>query len=200
MQTDVLNQMLGSFRELKLSEFDDNQISKTTLPEGGILFLSSVNNSVLAYIKVEKLGIDSAKKQIFEELLSSNLFGGEFGNIRIAYDRDTTVVWLCYNILTENLNALSFEEQLRGFISDALNYKAILLRQVLSKLLDISESESPVSSEYIPNIPSIQDIYSTPQTAATEPVKEQNSSASRAAEPEEITVDKILHQALFMMA
>lgn len=200
MQTDVLNQMLGSFRELKLSEFDDNQISKTTLPEGGILFLSSVNNSVLAYIKVEKLGIDSAKKQIFEELLSSNLFGGEFGNIRIAYDRDTTVVWLCYNILTENLNALSFEEQLRGFISDALNYKAILLRQVLSKLLDISESESPAASEYISNIPSTQNIYSTSQAAAAEPVKDQNSAASRAAEPEEITVDKILHQALFMMA
>ncbi|MDY6469660.1 MAG: hypothetical protein SPK70_01155, partial [Succinivibrio dextrinosolvens] len=77
MQTEVLNQMLSSFKDLNLSEFDDNQISKTALSEGGILFLSSANNSVLAYIKVEKLGKDSAKKQIFEELLSSNLFGGE---------------------------------------------------------------------------------------------------------------------------
>jgi len=132
MQTEFLNQLLGLFSDLKLSKFDDDGISKTTLPEGGILFLSLVSNSVLAYIKLERLGLKSSNKEIFEDLLASNLVGGEFGNIRIAYDKDTTVVWLCYNIMLNDLNAKSFEEQLKFFITNAMNYRALLLSKILS--------------------------------------------------------------------
>ena len=199
MQTEVLNQMLSSFKDLNLSEFDDNQISKTALSEGGILFLSSANNSVLAYIKVEKLGKDSAKKQIFEELLSSNLFGGEFGNIRIAYDQDTSVVWLCHNIMLENLNAFSFEEQIRKFISDALNYKVLILSQVFSKLFSYSDGESAVVTEQNHILNSFQNIHSASKVDS-EAGKDQNAASSNAAVPEKLAVDKILHQALFMMA
>lgn len=199
MQTEVLNQMLSSFKDLNLSEFDENQISKTALSEGGILFLSSANNSVLAYIKVEKLGKDSATKQIFEELLSSNLFGGEFGNIRIAYDQDTSVVWLCHNIMLENLNAFSFEEQIRKFISDALNYKVLILSQVFSKLFSYSDGESAVVTEQNHILNSFQNIHSSPKVDS-EAGKDQNAASSNAAVPENLAVDKILHQALFMMA
>ena len=201
MQTEVLNQLLGSFRELKLSAFDENQLSKTTLPEGGILFLSSNNNSVLAYLKVARLGLDFSKKQLFEDLLASNLLGGEFGNIRIAYDKDTTVVWLCYNILTENLNALAFEEKLKIFISDAQNYRALLLNQVISNILEASSQDSAAASDYIKNNQAIQDENIRPQQVTGEVSGVQSSEESSSADPEDkATVDVVLQQAMFMMA
>ena len=199
MQTEFLNQLLGLFSDLKLSKFDDDGISKTTLPEGGILFLSLVSNSVLAYIKLERLGLKSSNKEIFEDLLASNLVGGEFGNIRIAYDKDTTVVWLCYNIMLNDLNAKSFEEQLKFFITNAMNYRALLLSKILSNLFSDSEGATSFSSEFASSDVNMLNQFNRPQLAS-ETSTEQSAASTTAKDDEELVVDKILHQALFLMA
>ena len=199
MQTEFLNQLLGLFSDLKLSKFDDDGISKTTLPEGGIFFLSLVSNSVLAYIKLERLGLKSSNKEIFEDLLASNLVGGEFGNIRIAYDKDTTVVWLCYNIMLNDLNAKSFEEQLKFFITNAMNYRALLLSKILSNLFSDSEGATSFSSEFASSDVNMLNQFNRPQLAS-ETSTEQSAASTTAKDDEELVVDKILHQALFLMA
>ena len=199
MQTEFLNQLLGLFSDLKLSKFDDDGISKTTLPEGGILFLSLVSNSVLAYIKLERLGLKSSNKEIFEDLLASNLVGGEFGNIRIAYDKDTTVVWLCYNIMLDDLNATSFEELLKFFITNAMNYRALLLSKILSNLFSDSEGATSFSSEFASSDVNMLNQFNRPQLAS-ETSTAQSAASTTAKDDEELVVDKILQQALFLMA
>jgi hypothetical protein len=199
MQTEFLNQLLGLFSDLKLSKFDDDGISKTTLPEGGILFLSLVSNSVLAYIKLERLGLKSSNKEIFEDLLASNLVGGEFGNIRIAYDKDTTVVWLCYNIMLDDLNATSFEKLLKFFITNAMNYRALLLSKILSNLFSDSEGATSFSSEFASSDVNMLNQFNRPQLAS-ETSTAQSAASTTAKDDEELVVDKILQQALFLMA
>ncbi len=157
MQLGELNRLLDAFKELKLGKFDLNQLSRTSLPDGSDLYVSALPNSLMLYLEVDKLGQDPQKQQeLYELLLRTNFRAGDFANLRLCYDPKTSVVWLCYDLMYDDLTAASFETGVSAFLQHALAFRDLvrsyiqeLLHPGLTEPISVpSRSVNPLSSEH----------------------------------------------------
>ena len=89
------------------------------------------------FMSVEKLG-DNAEEHpnIFSDLLAAAMAGGKFSNLRIVYDKETTIVWVCYDVSSDRLTADRFEEGAECFIENAPTYIDYLRAVITSSFLE----------------------------------------------------------------
>lgn len=136
MDIDKLNTMIESIISPKLSKFAPNGISSTFIKETGYLYISIRAHTLMFYMRSEKLGeICKEFPELFEMLLTANVSGGRFNNLRLTYDSDTTVLWLCYDIKHEAVTATAIKETAEMFIQNAKDFKKLLNSQLLDVVL-----------------------------------------------------------------
>ncbi|MCR5535785.1 MAG: type III secretion system chaperone, partial [Succinivibrio sp.] len=112
-----------------------------------ILYLCAGNKSLMEYLRVARL--DEAAQEhphLFITLLSINVIGGQFHNIRITYDEETSVVWLCHDLSYEDLSASYLDEEIRTFIQNALSFKKILKNYIAENIIS-DENEQHLAAE-----------------------------------------------------
>ncbi len=145
MNIEQLNKLIQTIASPKLSQFDSNGISSTLLPEGDYLYMSLREVSVMLYMRCETLGEKSVvNPEMFEGLLSLNMFGGRYHNIRLTYDRDTTVLWLCFDVMLDTFTPETFQTSLKHFIEDGNSFRHFLNDKILDVIL--GSNRGPVSS------------------------------------------------------
>ncbi|MBE6422429.1 type III secretion system chaperone [Succinivibrio dextrinosolvens] len=132
-----INNLLKQFKRVHLNDFLENGISTTRLNDGNELYANITDNSVMFFMSVEKLG-DNAEDHpnVFSDLLAAAMAGGKFSNLRIVYDKETTIVWVCYDISIDHLTADRFEEGAECFIENAQPYIDYLRTVITSSFLD----------------------------------------------------------------
>ena len=132
-----INKMLKQFKRVHLNDFLENGISTTRLNDGNELYANITDNSVMFFMSVEKLG-DNAEEHpnIFSDLLAAAMAGGKFSNLRIVYDKETTIVWVCYDVSSDRLTADRLEEGAECFIENAPTYIDYLRSVITSSFLE----------------------------------------------------------------
>ena len=202
MRIEELNEYIKTFKSIKVPPFGDKAFTQTFVEVTGYIYLSAGEKSITLYNKVEKLDSSLIEKHrdVFEILLNSNIISGVFGNIRIAYDSETKVIWLCHDVMYEEINAVVLENHIREFMENA----GILKEQLLSKIIEILENAAQGSS-----ISSILGSMNADKgiirqdTANTSSGMNQHSGAAHSDGKDlEVlhSIDIMANQALFMMA
>lgn len=140
MNIALVNSMLKQFKRVRLNDFQENGISTTRLDDGNEIYANITDNSVMFFMTVEKLGGNAEDHpNVFSDLLAAAMAGGRFSNLRIVYDKETTIVWVCYDVLTDLLTADQFEEGAECFIENAKPYIEYLRAVITSSFLEENE-------------------------------------------------------------
>lgn len=202
MRIEDLNEYIKSFKTIRLNPFGDKSFTQTFVEGIGYVYLNAGEKSITLYNKVEKLesALIEKHRDIFEILLNSNIISGIFGNIRIAYDSDTKVIWLCHDVMYDALNAMVLENSIREFTENAGSLKEQLLTRIIEILQNVSQGTS-ISS--ILESMNVDKGIQRQDAAYTASGLNQNSSPSQSSEnnAEEIpAIDIMVNQAMFMMA
>lgn len=223
MNIEQINKLIETMSSPKLSQFDSNGMSSTLLPEGDYLHMSFREISVMLYMRCETLGEKSVvNPEMFESLLSLNMFGGRYHNIRLTYDRDTTVLWLCHDIMLDTCTPDSFLSDLKFFIQDGNNFRDFLNDKILDVVLganrasvqssvqnkqasatatDHSTSSSTASASAQPSSARTYNAFDEPSTPVDNAATEILSGRSAIPETEEDgMISVMVAQSMFMMA
>ena len=179
MDIEQLNKIIDTIDNPKLSKFNSNGISSTLLPQGDYLYMSLRDVSVMLYIRCETLGEKSVvNASMFESLLSLNMFGGRYHNIRLTYDRDTTVLWLCHDVMLDSFSQDSFCTAVKVFIEDGVTFRNFLNYRVLDVVMGAQRepSKAPVVNKQAASSPAKSMESSSVSSSSA---SESNSSARR---------------------
>lgn len=169
MDAAALNNMIKQFKTIRLEEFSESGISSTRLEDDSVLYANITDNTVMFFKPVEKLGEKAEETpRVFTDLLAAGMCGGRFGNIRITYDVETTYVWICIDVLSDNLTADKLEETAALFIKHSPQYikvlRSVIANAFFSEGEDSAENTAPeqvsVKPEQTLSEMSIRDITS----------------------------------------
>jgi hypothetical protein len=142
-----LNSLIEKMDNPKISKFNSDGISSTLLPQGDYLYMSLRDVSVMLYIRCETLGEKSVvNASMFEGLLALNIFGGRYHNIRLSYDRDTTVLWLCHDVMLDSFSVESFSSAVKIFIEDGVAFRNFVNDEILDAVLELKKESSKAPS------------------------------------------------------
>ncbi|WP_406018021.1 type III secretion system chaperone [Succinivibrio sp.] len=223
MNVEQINKLIETVSSPKLSKFDNNGISSTLLPEGDYLYMCMKEVSVMLYIRCETLGEKSVvNPEMFESLLSLNIFGGRYHNIRLTYDRDTTVLWLCYDVMLDTVTPETFQSSLKIFIEDANSFRNFLNDKILDVVIGVNRASlkapvlnkstsTPATQSTLSSINTVPPVQSSPaklQTVFDEPSTPVDNAATeilqgRSSIPEteeDGMISVMVAQSMFMMA
>ncbi len=216
MDIEQLNKLIESSADPKLSKFDSDGISSTLLPQGDYLYMSIGEGSVMLYMSCENIGEKSVvNPEVFERLLSLNMFGGRYHNIRLTYDSDTAVLWLCYDVMFDTFSPETFKSSVKTFIEEGNSFRSFLNENILNIILaenSVSskaavENKSTVSSAS-PSSSSVQETPSRTYTAFDEPDRPVDNAATEILQgrseipetEEDGMISVMIAQSMFMMA
>ena len=131
-----INKIVETLNSPKISKFEQNRLSRTAIPGFGYLFMCIRAHSLMLYTSVGMLGQEAKYyPKIFEMLLNHEISGGRFDNIRVAFDSDTTVLWLCHDLNMEEVTAESLKNAINKFVENAKKFKKLLNTQFLEVYL-----------------------------------------------------------------
>ncbi len=136
MDAPSIDRMLESLDSPKIAKFGPNPLSCTPLPGFGYLFMCIRTQTLMIYTRIERLGAETkAFPELFEMILTSDVSGGRFNNLRLAYDSDTTVLWMCYDIKLEEITTVVLRDTINSFINNAKSFKKLLKTQLLDVVM-----------------------------------------------------------------
>ncbi len=131
-----IDRMLESLDSPKIAKFGSNPLSCTSIPGLGSLFICLRAKTLMFYTSIERLGAESKNfPALFEMILTSDVSGGRFNNLRLAYDSDTTVLWLCYDINLDDVTTMVLRDTVNSFINNAKSFKKLLKTQLLDVVI-----------------------------------------------------------------
>ena len=146
MDKSKINMLLRGITTYDIGPLDDDMNTMFTLNDGTIINLHAGTTSLMLFTMVETLG-DSGKESpvVYERLLHANILGGRFGNIRIVYDMESTVVWLNYDLPFETLDAVSLMSSLESFVKNSQTFKLVLKDEIIEAVehRDNDQSSNP---------------------------------------------------------
>ena len=213
MDIEQLNSLIEKMDNPKISKFNSDGISSTLLPQGDYLYMSLRDVSVMLYMRCENLGEQSVvNASMFEGLLALNIFGGRYHNIRLSYDRDTTVLWLCHDVMLDSFSVASFSSAVRIFIEDGVAFRNFVNDEILDAVLKLNKEPSKTlsvnKSAVSPVANSSSSAAQTPVRSYDEPDRPVETSATEVLSgkseipetEEEGMISVMVAQSMFMMA
>ncbi len=137
MDIDELNRIFSKLENYSLSPISEDGLSSTRLENGTELYIIAGSKTLIMSVEVENLGnAGSENPDIFRHLLSVNILGGRYGNLRIGYDEASSTVWVCYDIIYEILTADLLEEKLKNFIENAPKFATLIREEIIYTYID----------------------------------------------------------------
>lgn len=131
-----INKIVENLDSPKISKFEQNRLSRTAFPGFGYLFMCIRAHSLMLYTSVCMLGSEAKYfPKLFEMLLNHEISGGRFDNIRVAFDSETTVLWLCHDLNLEEVTTESLKNAINKFVDSAKKFKKLLNTQFLEVYL-----------------------------------------------------------------
>lgn len=145
MKIEDLNQLIKQVTGYDLPDFDTDGLASIRLKDGSLLNFFASEATLMLFMQVEVLGEEAENNPvIFRNLLHSNVITGRFNNMRITYDEDTTVVWLCHDVTYDTLTAQSLTEEIKYFEKNAPELITILREDIINIYTESTENTEEI--------------------------------------------------------
>lgn len=136
MDAQSIDRMLDSLDSPRIAKFGGNPLSCSPIPGFGYLFMCIRPQTLMIYNRIDRLGSESkAFPELFEMILTSEVSSGRFNNIRLAYDSDTTVLWMCYDIKLDDVTTIVLRDSINDFINNGKSLKKLMKTQLLDVVM-----------------------------------------------------------------
>ncbi|SFS44480.1 hypothetical protein SAMN02910357_00772 [Succinivibrio dextrinosolvens] len=157
MDAASIDRMLESLDSPKIAKFGSNPLSSTLIPGFGYLFMCMRTKTLMIYTRIDRLGAEcKAFPELFEMLLTSDVSAGRFNNLRLAYDSDTTVLWICYDIKLDELTTIVLRDGINDFINNAKSFKKLMKTQLLDVIMQTLRSSQGLTDESVQLSPDME--------------------------------------------
>ena len=148
MDAPSIARMLDSLDSPRIAKFGGNPLSCSPIPGFGYLFMCIRPQTLMIYNRIDRLGSESkAFPELFEMILASEVSSGRFNNIRLVYDSDTTVLWMCYDIKLEDITTVVLRDSINDFINNAKNLKKFMKTQLLDVVMQALRESQDLTDE-----------------------------------------------------
>ncbi len=148
MDASSIDRMLESLDSPRIAKFGTNPLSCTPLPGFGNLFMCLRSQTLMLYTRIERLGAETkAFPELFEMILTSAVSGGRFNNLRLAFDSDTTVLWMCYDIKLDSVTTVVLRDTINDFINNAKSFKKLMKTQLLDVVMQTLRDSQGLTDE-----------------------------------------------------
>ncbi|WP_295363040.1 hypothetical protein [uncultured Succinivibrio sp.] len=102
----------------------------------------------MLYNRIDRLGSEcKAFPELFEMILTSEVSSGRFNNIRLTYDSDTTVLWMCYDIKLEDITTVVLRDSINDFITNAKSLKKLMKTQLLDVVMQTLRDNQGITDD-----------------------------------------------------